>query len=121
MMLTILSPLHIGNGEELTPADVYPGKEVLHVIDTEKLLNDLVAMGADLDEIVYYLKNPSGSTYIWKHYMDKYHLNPGNYALYSLRIHGGIGKRSSQIKTFIKLNGNIKRPNFYRNIEKYKY
>ncbi|WP_456451323.1 type III-A CRISPR-associated RAMP protein Csm5 [Palaeococcus sp. (in: euryarchaeotes)] len=105
MMLTILSPLHIGNGEELTPADVYPGEEVLHVIDTEKLLNDLVAMGADLDEIVYYLKNPSGSTYIWKHYMDKYHLNPGNYALYSLRIHGGIGKRSSQIKTFIKLNG----------------
>ena len=105
MTLKVLSPLHIGNGRELTPLDIYPGDGVVYVLDTGKLTADLIDMGISLEEILHLLKNPPGDAYVWKGYIDELHLNPSDYALYTLRIHGEPGRRSMQIKEFIKLNG----------------
>ena len=52
-MLKVISPLHIGNGSELTPLDVYPGENVIHVLDTERLTEDLTNMGISLEEILH--------------------------------------------------------------------
>ena len=103
--LKVVSPLHIGNGKELTPLDIYPGDGVIYVLDTGRLTDDLLGMGINLEEILHLLKNPPGDAYVWKGYIDELHLNPAEYALYTLKIHGETGKRSMQIKEFIKMNG----------------
>ena len=103
--LKVLSPLHIGNGRELTPLDIYPGEGVVYVLDTGRLTDDLLGMGISLEEILHLLRNPPGDAYVWKGYIDELRLNPSDYALYTLKIHGEAGKRSMQIKEFIKTNG----------------
>ena len=104
MDLRVLSPLHIGNGMELTPLDIYPSEGLLHVLDTERLVRDLMNMGVSFEEILHLLKNPSGDSYVWKGYIDGVGLNLSDYSRYSLRIHGEIGKRSMTIREFIKIN-----------------
>ncbi|WP_297069463.1 type III-A CRISPR-associated RAMP protein Csm5 [Thermococcus sp.] len=105
MMLRVLSPIHIGNGNKLTPVDLYPTGNMVYVLDVEKLVNNLQKLGVDLEEILALLKNPPGEHYIWKGYIEEYHLDPADYALYSLPVFGGTGKTSMQIDEFIKLNG----------------
>ncbi|QDA31337.1 type III-A CRISPR-associated RAMP protein Csm5 [Thermococcus indicus] len=105
MMLRVLSPLHIGNGNELTPLDLYPGDGVVYVLDTEKLMKKLTDMGVSLEEILYLLKNPSGDSYIWKGYIDELGLDVREYSLYSLPVRGEVGKRSMTVKEFMKVNG----------------
>ena len=105
MRLRVLSPLHIGNGNRLTPVDIYPTKDRVYVLDIEKLFNDLQRLGVDLEEILALLKNPPGEHYVWKGYIEEYHLNPADYALYSLPVFGEPGKTSMQINEFIKSNG----------------
>ncbi|ANF21775.1 type III-A CRISPR-associated RAMP protein Csm5 [Thermococcus piezophilus] len=103
--LKVLSPLHIGTGNELTPVDIYPRENIIHVLDTERLVNDLMNLGVELNEILALLKNPPGDAYIWKGYIEEFHLDPSDYSIYTLKIHGKIGRKSMQIKEFIKLNG----------------
>jgi len=103
--LRIASPLHIGNGNELTPVDIYPGDGVVYVLNTRKLTAELLERGVKLEEILDLLKNPPGDAYIWKEYLERFGLNPGEYALYTLKIRGEMGKTSMQIKEFIKQNG----------------
>ncbi len=105
MSLKVLSPLHIGNGRELTPLDIYPGGGILHVLDTERLVGDLISMGVNFGEILHLLKSPPGDSYVWKGYIDGLGLNPLDYSKYSLRVHGEIGKRSMTIREFMKMNG----------------
>ena len=105
MMLKVLSPLHIGNGNRFTPVDIYPTKGRVYVLDVEGLVNDLQRLGVDLEEILVLLKNPPGKHYVWKGYIEEYHLNPSDYALYSLPVFGEPGKTSMQINEFIKSNG----------------
>ncbi len=105
MTMRIASPLHVGNGNELTPIDIYPGEGLVHVIDIGKLVNDLTGLDVSFSEIIHLLKNPQGDAYIWKGYMDEFHMKPSNYALYSMKVHGELGSRSMRIKDFIKQNG----------------
>ena len=105
MRLRVLSPLHIGNGNRLTPIDLYPADNMVHVLDIEKLLNDLQALGVDIEEILSLIKNPPGDHYVWKGYIDEYRLNPRDYTLYSLPVRGRIGRESMQISEFIKTGG----------------
>ncbi|WP_456422689.1 type III-A CRISPR-associated RAMP protein Csm5 [Thermococcus sp.] len=105
MMLKVLSPLHIGNGNQLTPVDIYPEEDKVYVLDLDKLIGNLQNLGVNLKEILHLLKNPPGERYVWKGYIDELNLNPKDYALYTLRIHGTPGKESMQIREFIKLNG----------------
>ena len=105
MMLKVLSPLHIGNGNRFTPVDIYPTKGRVYVLDVEGLVNDLQRLGVDLEEILVLLKNPPGKHYVWKGYIEEYHLNPSDYALYSLPVFGELGKTSMQINEFIKSSG----------------
>ncbi|WP_297420266.1 type III-A CRISPR-associated RAMP protein Csm5 [Thermococcus sp.] len=104
MRLRVLSPLHIGNGNKLTPVDIYPIKDSVYVLDIERLINDLQRLGVDIEEILALLKNPPGEHYVWKGYIEEYHLNPADYTLYSLPIFGGAGETSMQISEFIKSN-----------------
>ncbi|WP_297072863.1 type III-A CRISPR-associated RAMP protein Csm5, partial [Thermococcus sp.] len=76
MMLKVLSPLHIGNGNRFTPVDIYPTKGRVYVLDVERLVNDLQRLGVDLEEILALLKNPPREHYVWKGYIEEYHLNP---------------------------------------------
>ncbi|AFK21708.1 type III-A CRISPR-associated RAMP protein Csm5 [Pyrococcus sp. ST04] len=103
--MRVISPLHIGNGNELTPVDFYPAKDRIYVLDVDKLISDLVKLGVEYDELLDFLKSPGESWYIWKHYLERYHLNPAHYSRYSLKIKGELGKRSSGIREFIKTNG----------------
>ncbi len=105
MMLKVLSPLHIGNGNKLTPVDIYPSGDRVYVLDVERLFSDLQRLGVDLEEILALLRNPPGEHYVWKGYIEEYHLNPSDYALYSLPVFGEPGKTSMQINEFIKSNG----------------
>ena len=105
MEVKVLSPLHIGNGNTLTPLDIYPSEGVIYVLDTMKLMHDLTKLGVNLEEVLQLLKNPPENAYIWKSYIDRFRLNLSNYSVYSLKIHGEIGKTSMQIKEFIKVNG----------------
>ncbi|AEH25118.1 type III-A CRISPR-associated RAMP protein Csm5 [Pyrococcus yayanosii] len=104
MMLRVLSPLHIGNGNQLTPVDIYPEQDRVYVLDIDKLIDDLQNLGISLEEILHLLKNPPGDRYVWKGYIDELNLNPKDYARYTLRTHGTPGKESMQIREFIKLN-----------------
>jgi len=103
--LRVISPLHIGNGNELTPVDIYPGDGVVYVLDTKKLTAELLERSVELEEILQLLKNPPGDAYIWKEYLEEFGLNPGEYSLYTLKVYGETGKTSMQIKEFIKQNG----------------
>ncbi|WP_456420442.1 type III-A CRISPR-associated RAMP protein Csm5 [Thermococcus sp.] len=105
MMLKAISPLHIGNGNQLTPVDIYPAEDTVYVLNVERLIDDLQNFGISLEEILHLLKNPPGDSYIWKGYIEELRLNPKDYARYTLRIHGTPGKESMQIREFIKLNG----------------
>ena len=105
MMVEVLSPLHIGKGRELTPVDIYPEGDKIHVLDIERLTNDLMRFGVEMEEILALLKDPPGDAYIWKDYMERFPLKPSSYSIYTLRIHGNIGKESMRIREFIKLNG----------------
>ncbi|HII61489.1 type III-A CRISPR-associated RAMP protein Csm5 [Pyrococcus horikoshii] len=104
-MFEVLTPLHIGNGNELTPVDFYPLGDRIIVLDTEKLINDLLRLGVEVEELLDFLRNPPGSLYLWRGYLEKLHLDPRNYARYSLRIRGELGRESSRIKEFIKIKG----------------
>ncbi|MDV3103747.1 type III-A CRISPR-associated RAMP protein Csm5 [Thermococcus waiotapuensis] len=105
MRLEVLSPLHIGNGNRLTPVDIYPSEDRVYVLDVEKLFNDLQKLGVDIEEILTLLKSPPGEHYVWKGYIEEYSLNPSDYALYSLPVFGEPGKTSMQINEFIKSSG----------------
>ncbi|WP_456365155.1 type III-A CRISPR-associated RAMP protein Csm5 [Thermococcus sp.] len=105
MRLAVLSPLHIGNGNKLTPVDVYPTDDRVYVLNVERLFSDLQKLGVDLEKILTLLKNPPGEHYVWKGYIEEYHLNPSDYALYSLPVFGELGKTSMGINEFIKSNG----------------
>ncbi|WP_297467630.1 type III-A CRISPR-associated RAMP protein Csm5 [Thermococcus sp.] len=105
MRLRVLSPLHIGNGNRLTPVDIYPSGNRVYVLDVERLFNDLQRLGVDLEEILALLRNPPGEHYVWKGYIEEYRLNPSDYALYSLPVFGEPGKTSIGINEFIKSNG----------------
>lgn len=105
MRLRTLSPVHIGNGNKLTPVDLYPADNMVHVLDIEKLLNDLQSLGVDIEEVLSIIKNPPGDHYVWKGYIDEYRLNPLEYTLYSLPVRGRVGRESMQIAEFIKTNG----------------
>jgi len=103
--LRVISPFHIGSGNELTPVDLYPSDGVVYVLDTKKLTAELLKRGVELEEILQLLKNPPGDAYIWKEYLEEFGLNPGEYSLYTLKVYGETGKTSMQIKEFIKQNG----------------
>lgn len=105
MKLIVLSPLHIGNGNKVTPLDIYPSGNSIYVLNVEKLFNDLQKLGVSLEEILDFLQNPPGEHYVWKGYIEKYRLNPAEYSLYSLPVFGEPGKTSMQINEFIKFNG----------------
>lgn len=105
MIFRVLSPLHIGNGNQLTPVDIYPTENTVYILDIDGLIDDLQNLGIGLEEILHLLKNPPGDSYIWKGYIDELNLNPKDYARYILRIYGTPGKESMQIREFIKLNG----------------
>ena len=107
MRLTVLSPLHIGSGSKLTPVDIYPTEDRVYVLDVERLFNDLQKLGVDLEEILALLRSPPGEHYVWKGYIEEYHLNPSDYALYSLPVFDKPGKTSVQINEFIKSNGRL--------------
>ncbi|WP_461863428.1 type III-A CRISPR-associated RAMP protein Csm5 [Thermococcus sp.] len=105
MMLKVLSPLHIGKGDELTPLDIYPAENTVHILNVEKLITELTDLGVSFGEIMHLLKNPPENAYIWKGYIDELRLSVSDYTLYTLRLHGEPGRRSMRIKEFIKLNG----------------
>ena len=105
MTMRIASPLHVGNGNELTPIDLYPAEDLVYILDLERLIDDLTGLGVSFSEIIHLLKNPQGDAYIWKGYMDEFHLRPSDYSLYSMKVHGELGSRSMRIKEFIKQNG----------------
>ncbi|WP_456367288.1 type III-A CRISPR-associated RAMP protein Csm5 [Thermococcus sp.] len=105
MRLRVISPLHIGNGNKLTPVDIYPTEDKIYILDVERIFNDLRRLGVDLEEILTLLRNPPGEHYVWKGYIEEYHLTPSDYALYSLPVFGEPGKTSMGINEFIKSNG----------------
>jgi len=104
MKARVISPLHIGNGSVLTPLDYYPGNTI-HVLDTIRLIKDITAKGIALEEVLEDIKNPGGDRYVWKEYIEKLGLDVKEYTLYTLKVYGGIGKESMQIREFIKQNG----------------
>ncbi|RLF79469.1 type III-A CRISPR-associated RAMP protein Csm5 [Thermococci archaeon] len=105
MIFETLSPLHIGNGREITPIDFYPEEGIIHILDTDRLFHDLVKLGASIEELVEFFKTPREDLYVWKHYMKKFRLDPRAYSLYTLKVYGALGRQSSKIKEFIKENG----------------
>lgn len=105
MRLEIISPIHIGDGSELTSVDIYPSDGKIFVLDTAKLTNDLLALGVSIGEILSLLKNPPGDYYVFKGYIDEFNLRVEDYTLYSLPIFGKAGKESMKIKRFIRTDG----------------
>ncbi|MCA6213804.1 type III-A CRISPR-associated RAMP protein Csm5 [Thermococcus bergensis] len=105
MRLTVLSPIHIGDGSELTAVDIYPSHEKIFVLDTARLTNDLLSLGVSIEEILSLLKNPPGDYYVFKGYIDEFKLRVEDYTLYSLPIIGKEGKESMRIKRFIRTDG----------------
>ena len=100
--LRVLSPTHIGNGNELTPVDFYPANGRIYVLDTEKLISHLMHLGVKLDEILDFLKSPLEDLYVWRRYINKLGLNIQDFTKYALRVIGNLGTRSSRISEFIK-------------------
>ncbi|ALV63517.1 CRISPR-associated protein, Csm5 family [Thermococcus sp. 2319x1] len=105
MRLTVLFPLHIGDGSEITSVDIYPGDGMIFVLDTRKLTEDLLNLGIPLKEILTLLKDPPGNSYVFKGYIDSLNLNVKDYTLYTLPLIGEAGRESMRIKNFIKSNG----------------
>ncbi|AEF96879.1 CRISPR-associated RAMP protein, Csm5 family [Methanotorris igneus Kol 5] len=102
MKLEMLSPLHIGSGETLTPADFIANESEIIVLDLNKLFNMLISIGANIDEITEILETES---YPWKKILKKYNLNPKEFERYSLKLIGNKGKYSMQVRAFIKSGG----------------
>ena len=100
MKLEVLSPLHIGSGETLTPADFVIINDEVIVLDLDKLISALPT--EDIDEILETLKSVP---YPWEKILAKYHLNARSFGKYSLKLIGKKRKESMQIKAFIKSNG----------------
>jgi len=108
MKLTVVSPLHIGSGNELTVIDIVPVTEkTLAVLDKEKLFEELIKRGADVEELLSELRNCQqlGDEYIWRMYLGKYNVPIEEVLKYTLPVVGGIGSRSVRIREFIKTNG----------------
>ncbi|NJE13348.1 type III-A CRISPR-associated RAMP protein Csm5 [Thermococcus sp. LS2] len=100
MKLEVLSPLHIGSGETLTPADFVIIDDEVIVLDLDKLISALPT--EDIDEILETLKSVP---YPWEKILARYHLNARSFEKYSLKLIGKKRKESMQIKAFIKSNG----------------
>ena len=100
MKLRVLSPLHIGSGETLTPADFVIISDEVIVLDLDKVIQALPA--EDIDDILDTLKS---IPYPWEKILAGYHLNAGSFKKYSLKLIGKKRKESMQIKAFIKSNG----------------
>ena len=105
MRLRVLSPLHIGNGNALTPIGFYPDGDTLRILDIEKLLIDLRELDVELAEILSLLENPPGDSFVWKGYIEELQLDPEKYTLYLLPIRGEPGKESMTVREFIKSGG----------------
>lgn len=99
MKLEVLSPLHIGSGETLTPADFVIINDEVIVLDLDRLISALPT--EDIDEILETLKSVP---YPWEKILAKYHLNARSFEKYSLKLIGKKRKESMQIRAFIKSN-----------------
>ena len=108
MKLSIVSPVHIGNGRELTVVDFVPLNErLIAVLDLERLVEKLMQINAEVDEVLEVLRNPEmlPDEYIWKHVLDKYGVNVEDVRRYTLPVVGRPGNRSMRIREFIKVRG----------------
>ncbi len=108
MELEILSPVHIGNGHELTVLDFVPLEDnTVVVLEVERLFQRLVEEGIDEDEILNEILNIKNhpNRYIWKRYLNEGNIKPLDFARYRLRAVGGLGPESSRIREFIKSRG----------------
>ncbi|AFL96152.1 CRISPR-associated RAMP protein, Csm5 family [Thermococcus cleftensis] len=108
MKLTVLSPLHIGNGNELTVIDVLPLNDGrIAVLDLERLMLELTSAGADVEEILTLVKAPDimEDMYIWKRYLSDYGVGLEKVKKYTLPVVGRIAPRSMRIREFIKSSG----------------
>ncbi|RLF87641.1 type III-A CRISPR-associated RAMP protein Csm5 [Thermococci archaeon] len=103
--MNVLTPLHVGNGNELTPVDFYPRENEILVLDVGRLVYDLQKLGADIEEILGMIRNPAEDLYVWKKFLTEYKINPEQYAKYKLKVRGKIGRMSSRITEFIKESG----------------
>ncbi|NJE02965.1 type III-A CRISPR-associated RAMP protein Csm5 [Thermococcus sp. MV11] len=108
MKLTVLSPLHIGNGNELTVIDVLPLNDGrIAVLDLERLMLELTSAGADVEEILTLVKAPDmmEDMYIWKRYLSDYGVGLEKVKKYTLPVVGRIAPKSMRIREFIKSSG----------------
>ncbi|MFA4661590.1 type III-A CRISPR-associated RAMP protein Csm5 [Pyrococcus kukulkanii] len=105
IILKTLSPLHIGNGHKLTPVDIYPKGNIIHILDVEKLVRTVINRGANPESVLTILRYLPQDYYIWRRYINDLNLPLEEFTLYTLPVHGEIGKTRMEIHEFMKLDG----------------
>jgi len=107
--MTLLSPLHIGNGNELKMVDFYfdEDQKLIRLIDFEKFIDDCLKKGIDLSKEMHDRQYYRGKDFSITMFMDNKSIDPEEFTSYTVDAKISKKERETEfaVKEFIKSNG----------------